>query len=245
MIYMHDDEQTDDLLVKNLKILQKKNGFRYGTDAVLLSDFAGRNIKGSVLDLCSGTAIVPLLLSVRENISKISALEIQPDIADMAKRSVMLNKLEHKIDMVCGDLKNADSIFAKKSFDAVTCNPPYMKVGGAVTNSSDTKIISRHEVCCTLDDVIAVSRKMLKNQGRLFMVHKPNRLAEIIHTMCIHHIEPKHMRLVYAHKGKEPSLVLIEGLSGGKSEMRIDPPLYIFGENGKYSEELKKIYHMQ
>lgn len=245
MINMHDDEQMDDLLVGNLKILQKKNGFRFGTDAVLLSDFAGRNIKGNVLDLCSGTAIVPLLLSVRKNISKISALEIQTDIADMAKRSVSMNGLEDKIEVVCGDLKNADGIFEKKCFDAVTCNPPYMKAGGAVTNMSDTKIISRHEVLCTLEDVIAVSRKMLKNHGRLFMVHKPNRLGEIIHTMCNNHIEPKRMRLVYAGKGKEPSLVLIEGLLGGNPEMRIAPPLYIFNENNEYTDELKEIYHMR
>lgn len=242
-VRLNSDETLEDL-GGGLKILQKKNGFKFGTDAVLLADFA-KGARGSVLDLCSGTAIVPLLLSVNTHISEISALEIQPDIADMAARSVGLNLLENKIRVTCGDLKRVSEIYPKRSFDAVTCNPPYMKHGGGIQNEYSGKTIARHEVCCTLEDVIVACRDMLKSRGRMFMVHKPNRLAEIIYTMSKHKIEPKRMRLVYASRTGGATLVLIEGMSDGGVEMSVEPPLYIYDEQGGMSAELKRIYDMK
>lgn len=242
--YMAADEKIEDLGFAGLKILQKVNGFRFGTDSVLLADFASKNARGKLLDLCSGTAIVPLLLSQEKNVLHISALEIQENVAEMAKRSVLMNGLEDKISVTAGDLKRADEYYTKQSFDAVTCNPPYMKVGGAIKNELDEKTISRHEVMCTLEDVVKTSVDMLKANGRLYMVHKPTRLAEIIAVMCRYKAEPKRMRLVYASKGKEPSIVLIEAMKSAKPEIRIEPPFYIFNEQGEYSEEMKKIYRV-
>lgn len=236
------DEQLDILNSDGLKIIQKKDGFHYGTDAVLLADFAKNRAAGNVMDLCSGTAIVPLLLAHSKKIRHITAMEIQPDIAETAKRSVAGNSLDGKIDIICDDLNNACQRFKRQSFDTITCNPPYMKAGSAIINSADTKTISRHEVCCTLEDVIVQSRYLLRDSGRLFLVHKPNRLAEIIHTMCCHRIEPKRMRTVHSRIGKEPELVLIEGMSGAGSELRIEPPLFLYSADGSVSDELKKIY---
>lgn len=239
-----DDEQLD-ILQGSLSILQKKDGFRYGTDAILLADFAKKTAQGRLMDLCSGTAIVPLLLSRYKKITEMSAIEIQPEIADMAMRSIKGNILEDKIRLICDDLKNVKELYKQKSFDCVTCNPPYMKVGTAVVNETDTKVISRHEVCCSLEDVITNSRYLLKDFGRLYLVHKPNRLAEIIHTMCRYKIEPKRMRLVHSRTGKEPSLVLIEGLVTGGSEMRIEPPLYLYNDDGTFTDEVNKIYNSE
>lgn len=236
------DEQLDILNSDGLKIIQKKNGFHYGTDAVLLADFAKDRAVGNLMDLCSGTAIVPLLLAHSKKIAHITAMEIQSDIAQTAKRSVIGNGLDGKIDIICDDLNNVQKYFKRQSFDTITCNPPYMKVGGAIINSADTKTISRHEVCCTFDDVIAQSRYLLRDMGRLFLVHKPNRLAEIIHTMCSHKIEPKRIRMVHSRLCKEPELVLIEGMSGAGSEVRIEPPLFLYNDDGTVSEQLKKIY---
>lgn len=236
------NEQFDWIEENSLGIIQKRNGFRYGTDAVMLADFAGKNVSGKVMDLCSGTAIVPLLLSRYKRVGDISALEIQQDIADMANRSVLGNSLEDKIDVICGDLKNIRNDFSPKSFDCVTCNPPYMKLGNAIINETDTKTISRHEVCCNLDDVISAGKYLLKDFGRLYMVHKPNRTAEIIHTLCNYKLEPKRMRFVHSKLGKEPSLVLIEAMAYGGAEIRIEPPLFIYNDDGTYTDALKSIY---
>ena len=235
-------EITDDLQCGGYKIIQDTDCFKFGTDAVLLADFAKKTSAKNALDLCCGNGIIPLLLAAKTNISKICGLEIQQKAAILAKRSVLLNGLEERIFITEGDLKNSDEIFGKRVFDMITCNPPYMKTGSANLNENDAKSIARHEISCTLEDVISASSKLLKLGGRLFMVHRPNRLAETIACMKKYKIEPKRLRLVFPDATKEPALFLIEGLIFGGEELRVMPPLFLKGENGGESEELKNIY---
>lgn len=240
MIY--EDECLDDLQAGGLFLIQKKNGFKFGVDAVLLSDFAKDARSKSTLDLCTGTGIVPILLAAKTNTPVICGLEIQPEIADMAKRSVEYNKLSDRISVKCADLKNACEIYGKGVFDKITCNPPYMKCGAGIQNDTDTKSVSRHEVMCTLDDVIRVSAELLIPKGRFFMIHRPSRLADIMCAMRKYRLEPKKMRFVHPAPYKTPNLVLIEGMLGGGEELKLLPPLYVYGEDGAYSEEINKIY---
>lgn len=236
-----DNECLDDLQ-NGLFIIQKKSGFKFGVDAVLLSDFAKNARSKATLDLCTGTGIVPLLLSAKTATAKLYALEIQEEIALMAQRSVKLNKLEDRIKIDCGDLKNAVSLYGKGSFDKITCNPPYMKCGRGQQNDADTKSISRHEVMCTLDDVIKVSSELLIPKGRLFMIHRPNRLADIMCAMRKYKIEPKRMRFVHPSQSKTPNMVLIEGMRDGGDELKLMPPLYVYNDDGTYSDEINLIY---
>ena len=237
------DEAVDDLQLNGLRIIQKKQGFRFGVDAVLLSDFAAQTKSKSTLDLCTGNGIIPILLSAKCDTQKICGLEIQADICDMAKRSVELNGLSPRVEITQGDLKNASEIYGRGSFDKITCNPPYMKSGAGLLNDADAKIIARHEIMCTLEDVIRTSAELLTPSGKLFMVHRPSRLADIICTMREYKIEPKLLRLVCPAVGKPPNLVLISGAKGGNAELKCLPPLYLFNADGTETEELKKIYN--
>lgn len=237
-----DNEQLDDLQLNNLFLIQKKDGFRFGVDAVLLSDFAKNTHSKRTLDLCTGTGIIPILMSAKTKTPEFCAIEIQHEIADMAKRSVEYNKLSERIKVTEGDLKDAVSIYGKASFDKITCNPPYMKSNSAIKNDADTLAVSRHEVLCTLEDVIRTASELLMPKGRLYMVHRPSRLADIMCLMRKYKIEPKLLRLVASRPGKEPNLLLIEGMYQGGEELRLLNQLYIFDENGNYSEEINKIY---
>jgi len=237
------DEILDDLQLDGLYVIQKKNGFKFGIDAVLLSDFAKDTPSRSTLDLCTGTGIIPILLSAKTKTPKICGLEIQPHIADMAQRSVVYNNLSEKVEIKCGDLKDATNIYPKGSFDKITCNPPYMKNNSAVKNEADTLTISRHEIMCTLEDVISVSSKLLRPKGRFYMVHRPSRLADIIYLMRTYKIEPKKLRFVAPSEGKAPNLLLIEGMRDGGAEMKVLPTLYVYDENGNYTEEIDIIYN--
>ena len=237
------DEQLDDLQLNGLFLFQKKSGFRFGVDAVLLADFAKATSSRHTLDLCTGTGIIPILLSAKTKTPDICALEIQSDIADMAQRSVEYNGLSDRVHITCGDLKNAAEIYGKSSFDKITCNPPYMKSSAAIINNSDSVAVSRHEILCTLEDVIRVSADLLIPKGRLYMVHRPSRLADIICLMRKYSVEPKRLRFVAPRPGKEPNLLLIEGMYQGGEELRLMKQLYIFDENGNYSEETDKIYN--
>ena len=237
-----DDEILDDLQLDGLYIIQKKNGFKFGIDAVLLSDFAKDTPSRSTLDLCTGTGIIPILLSAKTKTPKICGLEIQPHIADMAQRSVLYNKLSDKVEIKCGDLREAAKIYPKGSFDKITCNPPYMKNNSAVKNEADTMTISRHEIMCTLEDVISVSSKLLRPKGRFYMVHRPSRLADIMYLMRTYKIEPKKLRFVAPSEGKAPNLLLIEGMRDGGAEMKVLPTLYVYDKNGNYTEEIDIIY---
>lgn len=237
-----EDEQLDDLQLNNLFLIQKRNGFKFGVDAVLLSDFAKNTRSKRTLDLCTGTGVVPILMSAKTNTPEFHAVEIQPQIADMAKRSVEYNSLGGRIKIVCGDLKNAVNIYGKASFDKITCNPPYMKKASAIVNDNDTLSVSRHEILCTLEDVIKTSAQLLIPKGRLYMVHRPSRLVDIICLMREYRIEPKCIRMVAPNPKKEPNLLLIEGMYCGGKELRFMNQLCIFDENGNYSDEINKIY---
>ena len=234
-------ETLEDLQCGGLKLIQKKNGFRFGTDAVLLADFAKTIHSDKTLDLCTGTGIVPILLSHKTNTNEFCALEIQKEIADMAQRSVILNNLEGHIKVTCGDLKDSLSYYPAGYFDLITVNPPYMEAGAAITNREDSKVISRHEVMCTIDDVIAQSAKLLRYGGHLAMVHRPNRLCDVLSKMREHFIEPKVLRFVHSSIDKPPILFLVDGMLRANRDIKILPPLVLYNE-GQESEELKRIY---
>ena len=237
-----DDETLEDLQLKGLSIIQKKDGFRFGIDAVLLSDFA-KDIKAeSMLDMCSGCGIVPVLMSAKTNIPKIFGIEIQEEIFDTANRTLALNGLCERVHFDLGDIKNGAEIYGKRQFDLITCNPPYMPCGTAVKNELSTKVIARHEVLCTLEDVISVGAMLVKQHGHFVMVHKPTRLCDILCLMRENKIEPKRIRFVHKQAGAEPSLVLVDGAYLGGRELRILPPLYLFDEKGEETLELKRIY---
>lgn len=238
-------ETIEDLQCKGMKLVQDKDGFRFGTDAVLLSDFARNFGAKTALDLCSGNGIIPILMSAKTKTEKIYGIEIQRASAELFKKSIALNGLEERVEVICDDLKNLLKIFPKRSFDMITCNPPYMKCGAGVVNETDTKTIARHEILCTLEDCIAISSLLLAPKGRLFMVHRPSRLAEVISLFKKHKIEPKRLRLVYPDEKSEPTLFLIEGLIFGGEEMRIMPPLFLKNAAGEESEELKAIYNRE
>lgn len=237
-----DNECIDDLQLNGLKLIQKTDGFRFGTDAVLLSDFAKSARSRRTLDLCTGTGIVPILLSAKTQTPDICGLEIQPDICDMAKRSVELNKLSERVHIREGDLKEAPEIYGIETFDTITCNPPYMEAGRGIINNTDALTVSRHEVKCTLDDVIRISSKLLIHYGRFFMVHRPSRTADILCSMRAHKIEPKRIRFVHPSAGKAAKLLLIEGVRCGGRELKMLPPLYVHNADGTYTDEINKIY---
>ena len=235
------DECLDDLQ-NGFFVIQKQNGFKFGIDAVLLADFAKDARSESTLDLCTGTGIVPILFAAKTNTHNIYGIEIQEEIAEMAQRSVKYNKLENRVHITCGDLKRAADIYGKSRFDKITCNPPYMKYGTGMRNNIDTKSLSRHEVMCTLEDVINISSQLIVPNGRFFMIHRPARLADIMCAMRKYRIEPKRLRFIHPSHEKAPNLVLIEGMKDGGEELKLLPPLYVYDSNGKYSEEINIIY---
>lgn len=236
------NERLDDLARNGYRIIQSRDRFCFGMDAVLLSGFAQVKDGERVLDLGTGTGIIPLLLEAKTGGGHFTGLEIQEESADMARRSVRLNGLEHKIDIVNGDIKDASTLFGASSFDVVTTNPPYMIGAHGLTNADAAKTISRHEVLCTLEDVVSQSAKLLKPGGRMFMVHRPFRLVEIFCRMHEYGIEPKRMRMVYPFADKEPNMVLIEGLRGGKPRLAVEKPLIVFQEQGIYTKEITEVY---
>ena len=241
-IRLKDSERLDELHRNGYKIIQDPGRFCFGMDAVLLSGFA-RVKRGEVaLDLGTGTGIIPILLEAKTEGAHFTGLEIQPESADMAERSVRLNELEEKVSIVTGDIKDASKIFGASSFDVITTNPPYMIGEHGLKNGADAKAIARHEILCDLDDILRESARILKPSGRFYMVHRPFRLAEIFSKMVEYRIEPKRMQLVYPYVDKEPNMVLIEGLRGGKSRLTVERPLIVYEEPGKYTPEIYDIY---
>lgn len=239
---IHEDERIDDLQCKGYQLIQKPKGFCFGIDAVLLSDFAKVKKGARVLDLCTGSGVIPILLAAKTEGSHFTGLELQAEYADMATRSVTLNHLEDKLNIVCGDVKDVKKLFSPASFQVVTVNPPYMTEHHGLTNLYEPKTIARHEVALSLTDVIAAASYVLPENGSFFMIHKPFRLAEIFKVMKEYHIEPKRMRLVHPYVDKEPTMVLIEGLKGGKERITIEPPLVVYKEKNVYSDEIHEIY---
>ena len=237
-----ENERLDDLQRNGLKIIQKTDGFCFGMDAVLLSGFATVKPGEKVLDMGTGTGIIPLLLSAKTKGEHFTGLEIQDVIADMAARSVNLNHLEEKIEIVNGDIKEASRIFGAASFDVVTTNPPYMNDAHGLKNPTEVKAISRHEVLCTLEDVVREGAKVLKSGGRMYMVHRPHRLIEIITAMKQYKLEPKRMKMVHPFLDKEANMVLIEAVKGGGSWLKMEAPIVVYQETGVYTDEIWEIY---
>lgn len=236
------DEGIDDLQLKGLKLIQKQQGFRFGVDAVLLSDFANIKNKHRVVDLCTGTGIIPFLAYGKYNPKEVIGLEIQDDMVEMANRSSELNDITDIVKFVHGDLKNKKLIDSLGKFDVVTVNPPYKLNNAGIVNPNDKLAIARHEVMCTLEDVIIACRRLLKDNGRMFIVHRPERLADIFGLMRKYKIEPKRVRMVQPNTKKAPNIVLVEGQRDGGAFLKWEETLYVYDDNGNYSEEIDRIY---
>ena len=241
-VELKENERIDDLQRNGYQIIQNPEKFCFGMDAVLLSGFVRVKPGVRVLDLGTGTGIIPLLVEAKTQASHISAIEIQEESADMARRSVQLNHLEDKISIVTGDLREADQFFDAASFDVVTCNPPYMIGQHGLKNPDAPKAIARHEILCTLEDVVRMAARLLRPGGHFCMVHRPFRLAEIITVMTRYQLEPKRMKLVHPYVDREPNMVLIEGCRGGRPRMTVEKPLIVFREPNVYHDEIRDVY---
>ena len=239
---LKEHERIDDLQRNGYKIIQDPCRFCFGMDAVLLSGFARADKGDQVLDLGTGTGIIPILMEAKTEASHLIGLEIQEESADMARRSVALNGLEKKIDIMTGDIIQADKLFGKSTMDVVTSNPPYMIGQHGLKNPDSEKAIARHEVLCTLEDVVRAAASLLKPGGNFFMVHRPFRLTEIMTCLSKYKLEPKRMRLVYPFVDKEPNMVLIEANRGGRSRLTVEKPLIVYKEQGVYTDEIYEVY---
>ncbi len=239
---LHEFERMDDLNLQGLKIIQNINHFCFGTDAVLLASYADIKPNMRVLDLCSGNGIIPILLAAKTAASHITGIEFFEEHVQMAKRSVALNDLEHKIDFVTGDIKEIRTLVTCGSFDYLTVNPPYKPLQSGYQNQNDMKTAARHEVLCTLDDVLGAARFALKSGGKMAMVHRADRLADVIYGMKSYHIEPKKLTMVSARKEEKPKLILIEGISDGKSGITVTAPLFIYDDDGNYTARFRQVY---
>lgn len=237
-----EDERLDELHRNGYFIIQNPHKFCFGMDAVLLSGFARVKPKETVIDLGTGTGIIPILLEAKTEGEHFTGLEIQPESADMARRSVRYNHLEDKINIEIGNIKDASEQFGASSFHVVTTNPPYMTAQHGLSNPNESKAIARHEILCSLEDVIRESARLLKPQGRFYMVHRPFRLVEIMVLMRQYKLEPKRMQMVHPFIDKEPNMVLIEGLRGGNPQITIEKPLIVYKEPGVYTDEIYDIY---
>lgn len=241
-VALRDDERIDDLQRNHYGIIQRKGAFCFGMDAVLLSGFSRVKRGETVLDLGTGTGIIPILLTAKTQGEHFTGLEIQEESGDMARRSVIYNHLQDKVEIVTGDIKEASRLFALASFDVVTANPPYMNDAHGLKNPEDAKAIARHEVLCTLEDVVREGMKVLKPGGRFYMVHRPRRLIEILQTMKQYGLEPKRMKFVHPYKNREANLVLLEAVRGGGALLKVESPVIVFNEHGEYSEEIQTTY---
>lgn len=235
-------ERIDDLQRNGYRIIQDPGRFCFGMDAVLLAGFASEAKGERLLDIGTGTGILPLLMEARTQIPHLFGIEIQEESADMAGRSVELNGLEEKIEIITGDIREADRLFEAASFDVITCNPPYMIGEHGLQNAEPSKTIARHEVCCTFRDIAEMTAKLLKPGGHFYLVHRPFRLAEILVTLSACKLEPKRMQLVYPFIDKEPNMVLIEAIRGAKPRMRVEKPLIVYRSPGVYMPEIYDIY---
>lgn len=242
-VNINDWERVDDLHRNGYVIIQDPKRFCFGIDAVILSGFAEVKKGENVMDLCTGTGIIPILLEAKTEGSHFTGLEIQEESVEMARRSVRLNGLEDKVTIDFGDVKNTEALYRASSFDVVTVNPPYMNEGGGLKNGYSPKTIARHEVLCSLEDVADAAARLLVPQGRLYMVHRPHRLTDIMVTLRNHRLEPKRLRFVHSYADREPVMVLVEAVSNGKPMVKVMPPLIIYKEDGEYTGEIMKIYY--
>lgn len=243
-IELKENERIDDLEFKNLKIIQNKDGFCFGIDAVLLSDFA-KNIKrnSNVMDLGTGTGIISILLCGKTDLKKIIGVEVQEQVYDMACRSAELNDLENRFEVINENILNLTNNFQNNSFDAIVTNPPYKKQNTGITNDEEKKLISRHEILANLEDFISVSNKLLKDKGEFYMIHRPERMVDIFALMRKYKIEPKEVRLVFSNEKSSPKMVLIKGVKNGGEYLKFRENLYIYNDDGTYTDEVLKIYN--
>ena len=239
---LKENERIDDLGCADLKIIQNSDWFCFGMDAVLLANYAKLKKNSTVVDLGTGTGIIPILLYGKNKVEKIYGIEIQKPVAEMAGRSVKLNKLEDKIEILNIDLKQAEEVLGNNKFDAVTSNPPYMAEESGLQNNTDNRTISRHEMKCSLRDVIKTANRLLKQHGSFFLVHRPNRIVDILTLLREYKLEPKNISFVHPKVGKSPNLVLIRSVKAAKADLKFEDPLYIYNDDGTYTEELLEIY---
>ena len=243
MINLEENERIDDLEINGLKIVQNEKWFCFGVDAVLLSDFAKKMKKeAKLLDLGTGTAILPILLSAKTDFEKAVGVEVQEELCKMARKSVMLNGLENRIEILCKNIKELNENFEKNTFDVIVTNPPYKKERSGIINENIQKVISRHEIEANLEDFIKISFDLLKDKGEFYMVHHPERLTDILFYMRKYKIEPKNLKFVFSRQNKIPKLVLIKGVKNAKDFLNVEPNLYIYDDNGNYTDEFLKIY---
>lgn len=242
MVEVSAEERIDDLQLHGLKIIQKKEGFCFGVDAVLLSDFVEVKKGTTVIDLGTGNGIIPILLAGKTKAKSIIGIEIQHALVEMAQRSILMNKLGDTVKVYQRDIKEALEQFSPASFDVVVSNPPYTKVISGIPNEDPSVAIARHEICITLEELIDRAAMLLKPRGHFAMVHKPERLVDIIWRMRECGIEPKAIRFVHPSAQKKANIVLIKGTKGGRPQLTMYPPLYVFDENGDFSHEIDTIY---
>ena len=243
-IRLKENERVDDLEFKGLKIIQNKEGFCFGIDSILLSDFA-KNIKRGtkVLDLGTGTGIIATLLCGKTELSEITGIEVQEEVYDMAKRSIQLNHLEDRFKIIQDNILNLNKYFEKNTFDAIVTNPPYKKKETGIQNEDTRKLISRHEIEASIEDFVKISKEMLKDKGEFYIVYRPERLVDLLSIMRKNKIEPKKIRFVYSNIQAVSKLVLVQGVKNAKPFLKLEPNLYIYDEKGNYTDEISKIYH--
>ena len=241
-IRLKEGERIDDLERNGYRIIQNEKNFCFGMDAVLLSGFIRAGKKDRFIDLGTGTGIIPILVRAKTPCRDLTGLEIREDSCDMAARSVELNGLEGDIRIVKGDICKAGEIFGKGSFDVVSSNPPYIKAQGGLINPDEGKALARHEIKCTFEDVARETAALLKEGGKFFLVHRPERLAEIIFTLRTYKLEPKRLKMVHSYADSEACLFLLEASKGGRSGMKIEKPLIIYKEENVYTDEIYEIY---
>ncbi len=242
---LKENEQLDDLQIKGLEIIQNKSKFRFGTDAVLLSYYAKIKSGGRCIDLGTGTGIIPLLLSAKSESREIIGLDIQRDLCEMATRSVEHNKLTEKIKIVCGDIRNIQGLFGKETFENVVSNPPYMKNGSGFQSEHESIAMSRHETMCNIQDIAKAAEYLLKDKGMLSMIHRPNRLVDVLSVLREHSLEPKTLRFIHPYPGKAPNLFLINAQKNTQPFLKVEDPLIIRQADGQYTDEIFEIYGME
>ncbi len=237
-------EVIHDLLnYKNLKIVQNTEWFNFSLDSVLLANFVTINKKTKkIIDFCTGNAPVPLILSTKTT-ATIYGMELQNEIYDLAIKSIKLNSLDDKIKIINDDVKNAKNLFDTETFDIITCNPPYFKIFDKnKVNDNPIKTKARHEIDLNLDDIFNSAKKILKNQGIIALVHRPDRLVEIINMMQKNNIEPKRLQFVYPNENKNANMILIEGRKNGNPGLKLLPPIYVHNKNGDYRKQILNMF---
>ena len=241
-IELNEGERIDDLERCGFKIIQNTDKFCFGMDAVLLSGYATAKRGEKVLDLCCGNGIIPILMAAKTEAERIVGIEIQKDIADLARRSVAANDISDRVNIICADIKDSQDYLQAGVFDVVTCNPPYMIDSHGIKNPDSPKAIARHEILCNFDDVARIASVMLRSGGRLYLVHRPFRLTEIFETLTKYGLEPKRMKLVYPYVDREPNMVLIEADLGAKRRITVERPLIVYESPNCYTKEIYDIY---